>query len=81
MTTRIAASCSCTAARGGAVVGGPGAAPARSARRVNEVLTAVRSMVLHAVAAGQAGGDLLPLCKRSRTTGICPPLPGMRRAR
>ena len=46
---------------GGAVVAGPGAAPARSARRVNGVLTAVRSMVVHAVAAGQAGGDLLPL--------------------
>jgi integrase/recombinase XerD len=45
----------------GAVVAGPGAAPARSARRVNGVLTAVRSMVVHAVAAGQAGGDLLPL--------------------
>jgi integrase len=28
---------------------------------VNGVLTAVRSMVVHAVAAGQAGGDLLPL--------------------
>jgi integrase len=46
---------------GGAVVAGPGAAPARSASRVNGVLTAVRSMVVHAVAAGQAGGDLLPL--------------------
>ena len=46
---------------GGTVVAGPGAAPARSARRVNGVLTAVRSMVVHAVAAGQAGGDLLPL--------------------
>jgi integrase/recombinase XerD len=44
-----------------AVIAGPGAAPARSARRVNGVLTAVRSMVVHAVAAGQAGGDLLPL--------------------
>ena len=46
---------------GGAMVAGPGTAPARSARRVNGVLTAVRSMVVHAVAAGQAGGDLLPL--------------------
>src|SRR5215831_7914749 len=46
---------------GGAVLAGPGAAPARSASRVNGVLTAVRSMVVHAVAAGQAGGDLLPL--------------------
>ena len=46
---------------GGAVLAGPGAVPARSARRVNGVLTAVRSMVVHAVAAGQASGDLLPL--------------------
>jgi integrase/recombinase XerD len=46
---------------GGAVVAGPGAAPARSASRVNGVLTAVRSMVVHAAAVGQAGGDLLPL--------------------
>jgi integrase len=46
---------------GGTVVAGPGAAPARSAGRVNGVLTAVRSMVVHAVAAGQAGADLLPL--------------------
>src|SRR5215813_9313014 len=45
----------------GGVVAGPGAAPARSARRVNGVLTAVRSIVVHAVAAGQAGGDLVPL--------------------
>ena len=50
-----------TDAPGGAVVAGPGAAPARAARRVNAVLTAVRSMVVHAVADGQAGGDLLPL--------------------
>ena len=46
---------------GGVVLAGPGSDPARSARRVNGVLTAVRSMVVHAVAAGQAGGDLLPL--------------------
>jgi integrase/recombinase XerD len=48
-------------ARGGTVVAGPGAAPARSARRINGVLTAVRSMAVHAVAAGQADGDLLSL--------------------
>jgi integrase/recombinase XerD len=48
-------------APGGVVLAGPGLAPARSARRVNGVLTAVRSMVVHAVAAGQASGDLLPL--------------------
>lgn len=48
-------------ARGGTVVAGPGAVPARSPRRINGVLTAVRSMAVHAVTAGQAGGDLLPL--------------------
>jgi len=46
---------------GGAVVAGRGAAPARSPRRINGVLTAVRLMVVHAVAAGQAAGDVLPL--------------------
>jgi site-specific recombinase XerD len=45
----------------GAVLAGPGAAPARGARRINGVLAAVRGMVLHAVAAGQAGSDLVPL--------------------
>jgi len=45
----------------GVVLAGPGGAPARGARRVNGVLTAVRSMVVHAVAAGQASGHLVPL--------------------
>jgi len=45
----------------GVVLAGPGSAPARGARRVNGVLTAVRGMVVHAVAAGQAGGDLVAL--------------------
>src|SRR6266545_2946436 len=45
----------------GVVLSGPGAGPARSARRVNGVLTAVRGMVVHAVAAGQASGHLGPL--------------------
>ncbi len=45
----------------GEVLAGPGAAPMRSARRVNGVLTAVRGMVVHAVAAGQAPGHLVPL--------------------
>ena len=45
----------------GMVLAGPGSTPARGARRVNGVLTAVRGMVVHAVAAGQAGGDLLAL--------------------
>ena len=44
------------AVAGGGVLAGPGAAPARSARRVNGVLTAVRGFVAHAVAAGQAPG-------------------------
>jgi integrase/recombinase XerD len=45
----------------GVVLAGPGAAAARSAGRVNGVLTAVRGMVVHAVAAGQAPGHLVPL--------------------
>lgn len=43
------------------VLAGPGAVRVRGARRVNGVLTAVRAMVVHAVAAGQADGQLLPL--------------------
>jgi integrase/recombinase XerD len=43
------------------VLAGPGAAAARGARRVNGVLTAVRAMVVHAVAAGQAPGHLVSL--------------------
>ncbi len=38
--------------RAGVVLVGPGGAPARGARRVNGVLTAVRAMVIHAVADG-----------------------------
>lgn len=45
----------------GVVLVGPGTAPARGARRVNGVLTAVRSMVVHAVAAGEASGHLVPV--------------------
>ena len=45
----------------GVVMAGPGGAPARSARRVNGVLTAVRGMVVHAAASGQAPGHLVPL--------------------
>jgi len=45
---------------GGAVVlAGPGVAPARSRSRINAVLTAVRGMVVHAVAAGQAPPGLV----------------------
>ncbi len=43
------------------VLSGPGAAPARSPSRINGVLTAVRGMVVHAVAAGQAPAGLVPL--------------------
>src|SRR5690348_16010921 len=43
------------------LLAGPGAAPARSPSRINGVLTAVRGMVVHAVAAGQAPGHLVPL--------------------
>ena len=46
---------------GAAVLAGPGSTPVRSARRVNGVLTAVRGMVTHAAAAGQAPGELVPL--------------------
>ncbi len=45
----------------GAVLSGPGVAPPRGARRINGVLTAVRGMAVHAVAAGQASEDLVPL--------------------
>ena len=43
------------------VLAGPGAAPARCPSRINGVLTAVRGMVVHAVAAGQAPAALVPL--------------------
>ena len=45
----------------GVVLAGPGGVPARGARRINGVLTAVRAMVVHAVSTGQAAGHLLPL--------------------
>ena len=43
------------------MLAGPGTGPVRGARRINAVLTAVRAMVMHAVAAGQASGHLVPL--------------------
>lgn len=43
----------------GVVLAGPGSAPARSPSRINGVLAAVRGMVVHAVAAGQAPGHLV----------------------
>jgi len=54
-------SASAQAPGAGVVLVGPGSAPARGARRVNGVLTAVRSMVVHAVAAGEASGHLVAL--------------------
>ena len=49
------------AAGSGMVLAGPGTAPVRGARRINAVLVAVRAMVVHAVATGQASGHLVPL--------------------
>src|SRR6266571_3194860 len=45
----------------GVVLTGPGAVAARSPSRINGVLTAVRGMVVHAVAARQAPGHLVAL--------------------
>ncbi len=45
----------------GLVLAGPGARPARSPSRVNGVLSAVRAMVVHAVAAGDAPAHLVSL--------------------
>jgi site-specific recombinase XerD len=50
-----------TVAGNGTVLAGPGVAVVRCASRVNGVLTAVRAMAVHAVAAGEAGGHLVPL--------------------
>ena len=44
---------------GAAVLAGPGMPAVRSARRVNAVLTAVRGMIVHAVAEGTASGHLV----------------------
>ena len=49
------------AGSGGLVLSGPGGMPARGARRINVVLSAVRGMVVHAVAAGEAAGHLVPV--------------------
>jgi len=45
----------------GQVLAGPGARPARGARRVNAVLTAVRGFVVHAAVSGQAPAHLVPV--------------------
>ena len=58
---------------------GPGAPPARSARRVNAVLTAVRGMVVHAVTTGRAAGIWCRRYTRWPTPGTCrEPRAGMR---
>src|SRR5665811_174100 len=49
------------AAGAGTVLAGPGTPPARGARRINGVLSAVRSMVVHAVSTGQGPGHLVSL--------------------
>lgn len=46
---------------GAGVLAGPGTRPARSARRVNAVMAAVRGMAVHAVAGGTAPGSLVTL--------------------
>jgi site-specific recombinase XerD len=48
-------------AAAGQVLAGPGSRPVRSARRVNAVLAAVRGLVTHAVAVGDAPARLVPL--------------------
>lgn len=60
-TGRQASSADVGSAGSGVVLAGPGGVPARSPSRINGVLTAVRGMVVHAVAAGQASGRLVPL--------------------
>ncbi len=48
-------------APGAQVLIGPGTQPARSARRINAVLSAVRGFLTHAVTAGEAPQEVLPL--------------------
>jgi integrase/recombinase XerD len=45
----------------GVVLAGPGAAPARCPSRINGVLTAVRGMVVHAVATGNGSAGLVSM--------------------
>jgi hypothetical protein len=60
------------AAGRGVVLAGRGAAPARSPSRINGVLTAVRGMVVHAVAVGQAPAVWCRCFTKSLTTVIFP---------
>src|SRR6266566_2332668 len=61
-----------TAARRGRCWPGRGNPPARGARRINGVLAAVRGMVTHAVAAGQAPAHLVPLLYEVADDGDLP---------
>ena len=60
---------------GAQVMTGPGQSPARSERRVNGVLTAVRGLVVHAVASGAAPAEARAPdhCRASRQSGVCGP--------
>jgi len=49
------------AAAGAQVLAGPGMRPVRNARRINAVLSAVRGFLAHAVTAGDAPAEMLPL--------------------
>ncbi len=57
----LASSVETAGAGSGVVLAGPGAKAARSPSRINGVLTAVRAMVVHAVAAGAAPAHLVSL--------------------
>jgi integrase len=57
---------------GSVMLVGPGVAPPRSPSRINGVLTAVRGMVVHAVAAGQAPAGLVPLLYEVADDGDLP---------
>jgi integrase len=57
---------------GSVVLVGPGVAPPRSPSRINGVLTAVRGMVVHAVAGGQAPAGLVPLLYEVADDGDLP---------
>jgi site-specific recombinase XerD len=62
---------------GAVLLAGPGMRPARSARRVNAVLAAVRGMVVHAVAEGTAPGRLVQVLYEVADDRV---LPGVARA-
>jgi integrase len=57
----LASGADASGAASGVVLAGPGAPPARCPSRINGVLTAVRGMVVHAVAAGNGPAGLVSL--------------------